>query len=144
MSKWKSFKEYVDWRLNEEEQVHNMSHDEALKWVMSALGIMDNINPKDQGQRRQINDAISSPLSAYPSKLDSLRDQLQVKNASNWPQIEAALADPEKTTVSKLISLLSAGSATERRVSDAPSPLGDTEENEDGQLYKEPDGRSPL
>jgi len=144
MFKWKNFKDYIEWRnrLHEEEQVHNMTHDEALKWVLSALGIMDNVNPKDQGQKNQINDALSSPLSSYPEKLDSLANQLQIKNASNWPQIQAALGEPEKTTVSKLVAILSANATPKKTISDQPEP--EDSENEEGQMYKEPDGRSPL
>lgn len=140
MFKWKSFNEYKNWRLNEE-QVHNMSHDEALKWVLSALGIMDNADLHDADQRNEINDALSSPLSSYPQKLDSLATQLQLQNSTNWPQIQAALADPQKTTVSKFVSLLSANTAPQRTVSDRAAPEDDEQV---GQTYREPDGKSPL
>lgn len=140
MLKWKNFNEYLTWR---EEQVHNMSHDEALKWVLSVLGIMENPNLADKGVKNQINDALSSPLSSYPDKLDSMGNQLQIKNSSNWPQIQAALAEPEQTTVSKLVSVLSANTAPQKTISDQPRQV-DTDDDDNEGTYQEPDGKSPL
>jgi hypothetical protein len=126
MPKWKNFAEYVQWR---EEQVHNMSHEEALKWVLSALDIMDNPDPKDQKQRDQINDALSSPLSAYPDKIDALTSQLQLKQSSNWPEIQAALSAPKKTTVSKLISIISRNASPPKTISDAPHQVDSNDDD---------------
>ena len=143
MQKWKGFRDYAAWRdLAESQDVHNMDHAEALKWVMSALGIMDNPNMADKSQRDQINDALSSPLSAYPDKLEQLSKQLQVKNASNWPAIQAVVAAPERSTVSKLVSVISANAAPKRTITDQPytEPQGEPDDNQ----YREPDGRSPL
>lgn len=146
MPKWNNFNEYVNWRdlsINEDEQVHNMSHDEALKWVLSALGIMDNVNLTDRYQKDQINDALSSPLSSYPDKLEQLSTQPQLKNASNWPQIAAVISVPERNTVSKLISVISANTAPKNTLSDTPL-RNDNSADEEGHDYREPDGRSPL
>jgi hypothetical protein len=147
MPKWKNFTEYMKWRdttINEDEQVHNMNHEEALKWVFSSLGIMDNANPKDKSQKDQINDALSSPLSSYPDKLEQLSTQLQLKNASNWPQIAAVIGAPERNTVSKLIAVISANATPKNTLSDAPVRSDDGDDGSNGHHYKEPDGRSPL
>ncbi len=144
MPKWNNFTEYMEWRnvrVNENEQVHNMTHDEALKWVLSALGIMDNVNPADKSQKNQINDALSSPLSSYPDKLEQLSDQLQLRNSSNWPQIAAVIGSPERSTVSKLISVISSNTTPKNTLSDTPIRGRENDKESD---YHEPDGRSPL
>lgn len=146
MPKWYNFAEYMQWRglnINEDDQVHNMSRDEALKWVLSALGIMDNVNLEDKAQKDQINDALSSPLSSYPDKLQQLSNQLQLKNASNWPQIAAVIGSPERNTVSRLISVISANTTPKNTLSDAPTQSDNGSDGSDHE-YHEPDGRSPL
>lgn len=142
MGKWKNFNDYIKWR-EDTDQVHNMDHGEALKWVLSALGIMDNPNPADRSQKDQINDALASPLSSYPDKLDQLSTQLQLKNSSNWPAIQAVIGAPEKNTVSKLVAVISANATPKRTLSDAPVRSDDGGDGE-GHEYHEPDGRSPL
>lgn len=146
MPKWSNFSEYMKWRdknIVEAEQVHNMSHDEALKWVLSALGIMDNPNPADKGQKEQINDALSSPLSSYPDKLEQLTTQLQLRNASNRPAIQSVIGAPEKNTVSKLVAVISANATPKATLSDTPV-RDDRGGDGGGHEYHEPDGRSPL
>jgi hypothetical protein len=142
MFRLKTFREYFDQRISEEEQVHNMDHNEALKWVLSALGIMKNPNPEDKSQRDQIDDVISSPLSAYPEKLKSLGQQLQLKYADNWPRIAALIGSPENTTVSKLVSVLSANSRPDKSITEPARTTDDDEE--DDHEYTEPDGNQPL
>lgn len=141
MPKWSNFNEYMQWRESTD-QVHNMDHGEALKWVLSALGIMDNPDINDKSQKDQINDALSSPLSSYPDKLEELSTQLQLKQSSKWPQIAAVIGSPEKNTVSRLVSVISANATPKKTLSDSPAQPdhGDG----DGHEYREPDGKSPL
>jgi hypothetical protein len=146
MSRLSNFREYMKWRtenVNEDEQVHNMNQKEALKWVFSALGIIDNVNPDDKSQKDQINDALSSPLSSYPDKLAQLSDQLQLKYASNWPQIASVISSPERNTVSRLISVISLNSTPSKTISDAPV-RSDNGNDGEGLNYHQPDGKSPL
>src|SRR5690349_12284615 len=114
---WKTFKEYCEWRLNEN---HKMSHKEALQWVLSALGIMDNADPDDPAQQDEINGVLAAPLSNYPKKLDDLKNQPKLTQSPNWTDIEAKLADPKNTTVSELVGMIAIPDQ-ENKQSDIPT-----------------------
>ena len=134
--RWHNFNEYVVWR--EAQDVHTLNPDEALAWVLSVLGIKDNYNPNDANDRKEVQEALASPLSAYPDKLERLQNEPQLQTAPNWPDIQAAIGSPDKTSVSELASVIGSAKKPDKTITDKSEP------EVEGEPYQEPDGRSPL